>query len=362
MTALDHTRSPNFAGQALTVCGPLAPADLGQTLMHEHLFVDLRRPAHALRPGEDSPAAAQPLTLANLAEVRNGAPNADNDVIDDLELVVSEVEYFAAVGGRAIVDVTGMHMGRDPEKLRALSQRSGLHVVMGGGYYTPTFHPADMAELTVDSIAAEIASEITDGVGETGIRPGIIGEIGAEEAPLSEAEWLSIRASARASRVTGAPMPFHHGGQGEEKLDVIGVCLDEGVRPENIVMGHAGGLAEDMDLARRVLRTGVFVEFDFLASPGSPWGHLVLMGDHRITKGIAALVDAGYANQILLGHDVCQKIQLKHYGGKGYDYISRHFLPELTRLGVPEAALEQIMVTNPARALTFHEPGPVQTH
>lgn len=360
MTALDHTRSPDLEGKALTVLGAIDPAGLGHTLMHEHLFVDLRRPAHALRPGEDAPEAAEPLTLANLAAVRNGAPNADNDLLDDLDMLIEEVHDFADAGGRTIVDVTGMHMGRDPEKLKALSEHTGLHVVMGGGYYTPTFHPLDMAERAVDAIAAEIAEEIISGVGDTGVRPGIIGEIGAEDAPLGDAEWKSIRASARASRITGAPMTFHHGGQGEEKLDVIRACMDEGVPPENIVMGHAGGLAADLDLARKVLATGVFIEFDFLASPGSPWGHLVLMGDHQITRGLVHLLDAGFASQIVLGHDVCQKIQLKRYGGKGFDYITRHMLPELTRLGASKEAIEMLMVSNPARALAFAAPGPTE--
>lgn len=359
IAAVDHASLENLQGRVLTVAGAVDSAALGQTLMHEHLFTDLRRPVHARRPDEDLPEAFKPLTLANLSRTRNGGSNSDNDVIDDLDVVSGEANAFAAVDGGTIVDVTGPHLGRAPEKLLQLSRRTGLHVVMGAGYYTPTFHPVDMDDRTVAGIAGEIVRDIVAGVAGTGIRAGIIGEIGAESSPLTGNEWKSVRASAQASRVTGAPLTFHHGGQGEEKLRVIDVCQEEGVAPENIVLGHAAGLALDKGLAERVLARGVFIEFDFLAAPGSPWGHLILMGDHTIAAGLAALIDRGHTDQILLGHDVCQKIQLKKYGGKGYDYISRHFLPVLRRLGVGDEAIHAIMVDNPARALAFDAPRPL---
>lgn len=350
---------PDMTGQALTVLGPVDPAALGQTLMHEHLFSDMRRPAHARRPDEDTPAAAEPLTLKNLSAVRNGAANADNDVIDGEDLVVAEALAFSRAGGGTIVDVTGdAGTGREPRRLASVSKRTGLHVVMGTAFYTPTFHPVDMDDRSVEDLAATLIADIIEGVDGTGICAGIIGEIGAEIEPLTPNEWKSIRAGAVASRRTGAPMSFHMGGQGAEKLAVLDVCADEGVAPENIVMGHANPLAVDLELGRAVLGRGVFVEIDFLAATGSPWGHLFLPRDRRMIDGIAALVREGYAGQLLLGHDICQKIQLKAFGGAGYDYIHRHFLPELRAAGVGEAAITAMMVENPARALAFAAPQP----
>ncbi|WP_131740562.1 phosphotriesterase family protein [Actinomadura roseirufa] len=351
------TTIPNLAGQVLTVAGPVDPSVLGPTSMHEHLFVDLRRPAHALRPGEDAPEAREPLTLANLARTRQGTVNADNDVLSDFDEVLEEVSEFHRAGGRTVVEVTNIGIGRAPEALLRLSRASGLHVVMGAGYYTPTFHPLDMAERTVDDLTDVIVGDVVAGADGTGVRAGIIGEVGAETVPLTPAELKSVRASGRASRITGAPVSFHVGGAGEDKFRVMDILDEEGVDPGNVVFGHAGEMAVDLAFARRVLARGVFIEFDFLASPGSPWGHLVLLGDHKITRGIADLVEEGYAGQILLGHDVCQKIQLKRYGGQGYGYIPDHLLPALRRLGVPEEAIDMIMVGNPARALAFAAPG-----
>ncbi|NUR91824.1 MAG: aryldialkylphosphatase [Nonomuraea sp.] len=347
---------PDLAGQALTVEGPVDPALLGQTVMHEHVFVDLRRPPASRRPGEDAPEAAEPLTLANLARTRHGGPNADNDLMGDFDEMLAEVRAFAHAGGRTLVEVTPIGLGRDPDALLRLSRASGLHVVMGGGWYTPAFHPSDMSDRTVDELADVIVRDVVVGADGTGVRTGIIGEVGAESAPLTGNELKSVRASGRAARITGAPVTFHVGGVGEEKFRVLDILEEEGVPPSNVVFGHCMDVLSGPSFAERLLARGVFVEFDFLASPGSPWGHLVLGSDHKVVRGIADLVERGYADQIVLGHDVCQKIQLKRYGGKGYDYIPRHFLPALQRLGVPPAVLRAFMVDNPARALTFTSP------
>ncbi|MFF8593930.1 phosphotriesterase [Streptomyces sp. NPDC015220] len=347
---------PDLAGRALTVAGPVDPSVLGPTLMHEHVFVDLRRSPRFHRPGEDAPEAAEPLTLATLAHTRHGRPNADNDLMGDFDEMLAEVLAFAHSGGGAMVEVSPVGLGRDPLSLLRLSRASGLHIVMGGGWYTPAFHPADMDGRGVDELTDLIVRDIAVGADGTGIRSGVIGEVGAESVPLTANELKSVRASGRASRLTGAPVTFHVGGVGEEKFRVLGILEEEGVAPDNIVLGHGTEVLADPVFGERVLKRGVFVEFDFLASPGSPWGHLFLTSDHKVARGIAELVERGYAEQILLGHDVCQKIQLKRYGGKGYDYIPRYFLPALRRLGVSEEAIRTIMVENPARALAFAPP------
>lgn len=347
---------PDLAGKVLTVSGPVDPSELGPTLMHEHLFVDLRRPDGAFRPGEDAATMHEPLSLANLAAVRQGRPNADNDVLDDFDEMVDEVTAFCRAGGGAIVDVTLPGIGRDPVALRKIARATGLQVVMGAGWYTPTFHPADMNDRTVDDLAGVIVDDIVSGCDDTGIRAGVIGEVGAETNPLTTNELSSVRASARAGRITGAPVTFHVGGVGEEKFAVLDILDEEGVAPTNVIIGHANGLAVDLEFARRVLARGVFIECDFLASPGSPGGYVGLLSDHKVARGIAALVADGYADQMVLGHDICQKIQLGRYGGQGFGYISEHFVPALRNLGVDEASLKRIMVDNPARALAFGSP------
>lgn len=350
---------PNLAGKALTVCGPVDPAALGATLMHEHTFLNIRRPAHSLRPGEDSAAAALPLTLANLADTRRGAVSNDNDLLGDFEEMLAEVLAFKHAGGGSMVEVSNLGLGRDPQSLLRISRASGLHVVMGAGWYTEAFHPVDMDSRTVEDLTGTIVRDIVCGADGTGIRAGIIGEVGVEGNPLTPNEIKSIRASGRASRITGAPITFHFGGFGEEKFRVLDILEEEGTDLSQVVMGHCGALGDDLPYARRLLARGVFVEFDFLGTTGSPWGTLWPSTDYKVGRSIAALVEDGHAGQIVLGQDVCTKIQLKRYGGHGYTYIPDHFLPALAGFGVDDAALTAFMVDNPRRALTFAEPRPL---
>lgn len=350
---------PNLAGRALTVAGPVEPSQLGHTLMHEHIFIDIRRPAHNPRAGWGSAESKEPLTLANLSAVRRGRIIEHNDVLGDFDEMLAEVREFRWLGGGTMVEVSNTGLGRDARSLARLARASGLNIVMGAGWYEKNFHPADMASKTVEEMTEQIVHDIVVGVDGTGIRAGIIGEVGVEGNPLSDDELKSVRASGRASRLTGAPISFHHGGFGEEKFRVLDILEEEGVDLHQVVMGHAGGLGQDLPFARRLLARGVFVEFDFLGTPGSPWGTLWPFTDHKAALSLAALVDDGHAGRIVLGGDVCQRVQLKRYGGHGYSYVSEHFVPALSRLGVSDDVLRMIMVENPARALTFRGPRPV---
>lgn len=347
---------PNIAGQVLTVTGPVDPATLGTTLMHEHVFIDIARPAHTRMPVADSAGASEPLTLDTISRTRLGAPNTDNDLMADFAEQLAEVNEFRYAGGGTIVEVSNLGLGRDARSLLRLSRASGLNVVMGAGWYERNFHPADMAERSVEELTEIILRDITVGVDGTGIRAGIIGEVGVEGNPLHSDELKSVRASGRASRLTGAPITFHFGGHREEKFEVLDILADEGVSPESVVMGHAGELALDLPFARRVLERGVFIECDYLGAPGSPWGYLWPINDRKVARGLVTLVEEGYASQIVLGHDVCTKLQLTRYGGRGYSYISDHFLPVARGMGLDEESEHAIMVSNPARALTFAAP------
>jgi phosphotriesterase-related protein len=352
----DLAEIPNLVGRVQTVTGPVAPEALGTTLMHEHVFVDLRRPEHNPRPGWGTPESKEPLTLETLAAVRRGRIVEDNDVLGDFDEMLAEVVEFAYAGGGAMVEVTSLGIGRDARALERLSRASGLKIVMGGGWYEQNFHPADFGSRSVDELAAAIVRDIVVGADGTGVRSGIIGEVGVEGNALSDDEVKSVRAAGRAAALTGAPITFHQGGFGEEKLRVLDVLEEEGVDPRSVVFGHTGGLGDDLVLARRLLGRGAYMEADFLGTTGSPWGTLWPFTDRRTAASMVALAEDGWSEQMLVGTDVCQRIQLKRYGGHGYTYVTDHFLPTLAGLGMPEEAIRRIMVDNPARVLTFRAP------
>jgi phosphotriesterase-related protein len=347
---------PDLSGQVLTVRGPVAPEALGPTLSHEHVLIDIRRPLYRLRAGDDAPYVKEKLTLGTLARTRAGGSLEDNDLIDDTEVVTAEVMAFRQWGGGTIVDQSSIGLGRDPVGLRQISLASGLHIVMGGGYYERQFHPEDIDTLPWEAMAERIERDIVEGVAGTGIRSGLIGEVGIEGGPLTDNEIKSVRAAGRAAAATGAPISFHIGGQGEEKHRVLDLLEEAGADLGHVLFSHALGIADDPDFARRLLGRGVLVELDFLGSTGSPWGTLWPFGDKTAARTILDLLDGGWADRIVLGHDICQKIQLQAYGGHGYSYIPEHFLPYLSRLGVGDDAIDQMMVRNPARWLQFTAP------
>jgi phosphotriesterase-related protein len=352
---------PNLAGKVQTVLGPVDPAEIGPALMHEHIFINFQKPMPEPRRfanAEEAAAYEQPITLANLHRVRYGGDVRGRDFLGDFDEMYQEVMEFRKFGGRTIVDVSEIGLGRDPAALTRMSHATGLSIVMGASWYTKNYYPPDMDQRTVDELADVIVRDVTVGVDGTGIRSGVIGEIGIDGGPLTPNELKVIRASARASRITGAPMTFHAGGVNEERLVSIDASLAEGVKPEQIIMGHSGALTPNMPLVRRILAKGVYLQIDWLGVITGPDGVLGNRSDRTIAAAIVELVREGYGDRLLLGHDICTKPQLKKYGGGGFSYISEYFLPELRRQGLSAAAIHKIMVENPRRALTFKAPRP----
>ena len=349
---------PNLAGKVLTVVGPVDPEVLGQTIMHEHIFIDFQNPvARAnISRATDMGLHLAPVSLNVLSEVRfRRTPNRDNLYLTDLGEAIDEVMEFKRHGGQTIVDVTSIGLGRDPHALQQVSQATGLSIVMGAGWYQKQFHPADMDSRTIEELTDVIVRDIVVGAQGTSVRSGIIGEVGINGNPLTANEMKSIRASARASRITGAAISFHVGGRGEEKFTVLEAVAEEGADLRRVIMGHSNSIADDLPFMKRLLERGVFIQFDTL---GRPDGRLGGVDDGKVARGIVELIEAGYADRVLLSQDVCNKIQLKKYGGTGFSYVLENFLPALRDLGVEEEDIHKMMVENPVRALTFAAPEP----
>ena len=359
---------PNMAGKVMTVLGPIEPDQLGRTIMHEHLFIVLTK---AFEPDHYTPATdwslwEQELTMDKLDLARDRKPIQDNWVLTDEQTAIDEAVEFRNRGGGTIVEVTSIGIRRDPLAMARVSHATGLNVVMGAGWYQKLYHPADMDTRTVEDMTDEIVRDVTVGVGDTGIRSGIIGEVGIEGDPITENEVKSIRASGRASRATGAPISFHRGGVGRERLTVIGILGEEGTDMSRVIFGHSDPIASDLELMLEVLSHGVYIQFDLLGRVGVPLRYapdgddlrsfMHSAGTAAVADAIPRLIEAGYADRILLSQDVCTKAQLKRYGGTGYSFILEKFLPEMRSRGVSEEHVQMMMVDNPQRILTFVEP------
>ena len=208
-------------GLVQTVLGPVPPSELGATTTHEHLYIDF---SFMYRPAQDSPSeklADAPITLENLGWIRrNYYSNRSNLQLMDLDTATREVRKYSEVGGGAIVDATTTGIGRKPDALAQISRQSGVHIIMGAGFYVEAVHPEDMDERSVEDLAREIIGDIVDGVEGSGVRAGIIGEIGCTW-PLAPNECKSLSAAAIAQRETGAAMLVHPGRHPDAPLEIL---------------------------------------------------------------------------------------------------------------------------------------------
>jgi phosphotriesterase-related protein len=310
-------------GHVQTVRGPIDPATLGFTLPHEHTAISLWHIPNRW----------------DYWELRRDEP-----------IISAELARFVATGGTGIVDVTLPGVGRDPAWLARLSEASGLNIIMSAGWYREAYYPAEalIDRRAVDDLADEIVREASEGVAGTGIRPGIIGEIGTDKPWLSAQEERVHRAAARAARRTGLAITTH-AVQSTVGLDQLAVFDAEGADLSRLVIGHADSYP-DPAYHRAIVDRGASVEFDFLGMSFTP---LERHGEGRVVESLCDLLAAGHAERILLSQDVCHDSQLAHYGGNGYTYLADTFLPRLRAAGVSDDEIRTITVDNPRRLLTI---------
>ena len=311
-----------MAPRVMTVSGPIPPDRLGFTLPHEHTGIALwhiekRWDYWELTPEED--------------------------------LLTEELRDFRRRGGGTLVDLTLEGVGRDPHRLRRPAGATGLNIVMGTGWYRGAHYPAEalIDRRSVDDLAAEMVAEFENGVGETGIRPGIIGEIGTDKPWVSALEERVHRAAARAAKATGMAITTH-GVQSPVGLDQLRVFREEGVDPSRVVIGHADSY-HDIDFYLAVLAEGANLQFDFLGHRFATEETL----EPRLVETIVELLERGFAPQLLLSQDVCHNRQLKVHGGFGYVYLHQHFLPTLRTAAVGEGEIRTMTIENPARLLSI---------
>jgi predicted metal-dependent phosphotriesterase family hydrolase len=311
-----------MAPRVMTVSGPIPPDKLGFTLPHEHTGISLWHVANRWDYWELTP---------------------------DEDLIIEELRDFRRRGGGTLADLTPPGVGRDPDRLRRLASASGLNIVMGTGWYREAYYPVEalIDRRSVDDLAAEMVGELEHGVGASGIRPGIIGEIGTDKPWVSALEERVHRAAARAAKQTGMAITTH-GIQSPVGLAQLAIFSEESVDPARVVIGHADSY-HSIDFYLEVLATGANLQFDFLGHRFATEEAL----EPRLVETIVELLERGFAPQMLLSQDVCHNRQLKANGGFGYVYLQQHFLPTLRTAAVGEGEIRQMTVDNPARILSI---------
>ena len=310
----------NDSGRVMTVLGPVPADELGFTLPHEHVYCTLRH-----------------------ADYRYDV--ADQFVDEDV--MAGEVMAFADLGGATIFDLSVPDNGRSPRRLRRLSERTGVHFVMGCGWYRGNYYlPEERIDRrSADDLAEELIREITEGVGDTGIRPGVIGEIGSEKDWVSPAEERVLRAVARAHQATGLAIGALHaiGPVAPQQLTIL---EEEDVDLTRVAVAHCDAYPH-LRYLLGLLERGVYIMFDNCGQYGG-------MGrfESRILDLIRELIDRGFEERMMLSHDACKLGQLRIHGGTGFVYLSETFLPALSDRGVPGRIIRTMTHDNPRRWLT----------
>lgn len=320
-------------GIVRTVLGDVAPAELGRTDYHEHLFQ-----VSPLLPGDD---------------------------LDDEEASGREAAALAASGFDAMVDATPLGLGRDPAAVARVSRATGLRVVLTTGvhrreHYAPG-HPlleADEAALTaafVRDLTAGAAEGLASGGGQPAGRAAEpVDAVGPVRAGLLKAGLGYWRIDAHAHRVitalgaahaaTGAPVMVHleHGSAAHE---VLGRLADAGVRADAVALAHVDRNPDPV-LHAELAAAGAYLGYD-------GWARHKERPDSTLLACLTEVARAGYADRLLLGGDVARRTRYRAYGGiPGLGYLGERVLPRLAR-AVGEALVDTVVRENPARWLTW---------
>ncbi|MEU2250804.1 amidohydrolase family protein [Streptomyces sp. NPDC019224] len=291
-----------------TVLGDIPPGALGVCDAHDHLF--LRSP---VLPGQE---------------------------LDDPGAAAERLRAFHASGGRAVVQWTPHGMGRGADALAELSRATGTHVVAATGLHQAAHYPPELLDRIREDLAALFVAELTEGIGSTGVRAGLIKVAGAFHAVDAHAR-LTMTAAAEAHHRTGAPIAVHLE-LGTAALDVLELlCGELDVPPHRVILGHLGR-SPDGAAQLEAARAGAFLAFD-----GPSRAHHAT--DWRLPGELAELAGAGFGGQLLLGGDTTVPET------PGMPYLLRRLRPRLQKaLGAD--AMEAVLVGNPARAFAFAAP------
>lgn len=331
-----------------TVTGEIHEDKLGVVSSHEHIFIDMRM---CVDEPPDSPKCFHDSIRGdNRAEVFSD-PYAilDNALLDNVDDAVKEMEYFKEWGGNTIVDCTLDEIGRNPIALKEVSERTGVNIILGCGHYYHKAHYPYVKDASVEKLAEEMYHDITYGIGDTGIKAGIIGEIGTS-AVMSPDEKKVLHAAGMIGAQTGKAVHVHTDLYTENGFEVIDILTGEGMKPEKICIDHVDVWLRP-DYIKALLDKGAYVEFDNFGKEFYVSEERRFAYDLERIKLLKQLIDEGYKEKILVCNDICLKTMWKKYGGTGYAHILRTVKFMAEKNGIDENTYMSILTDNVKRFL-----------
>lgn len=336
--------------QIQTVTGCVEHTALGIVLPHEHLANSL---GPAFSPAEDEIVRGLldgPVS-PDLAWVLRDYPynSQDNVGLDDEAAVLQDLQLFGRMGGGTVIDLTPPGLGRNPGLLKSYSERSGVNVIMGSGYYLQNFQSPD----DLDASEAHQTEMMIADFNRDGVRPGVLGEIGVSP-DFTLNEEKSLRAAAHAQRTLGVPLFIHMPGWQRLGQRILDIVLDEcGVDPKAVVLCHMDPSFVDPGYQRELAQRGTYLCFDMIGMPYRFPGEGESPAPAQVADAICALIAGGHQDRLLLSHDTFLKGMLTRYGGNGFGYVPFVFPSRLTDRGLGREQVSSMLIANPAQL--FHQ-------
>lgn len=336
-------------GQVVAVLGPVAGEALGLTLPHEHVLCDLT-PLALRDPGV--PEAAIALANRHAVEYRP-LEYKGNHRLTLRDVARGEIAAFGAAGGGTVVDLTTGGIAPDPAGLAEIARATGVHLILGAGFYTADFVDPETRDRPVEWLEDSILAQLTEGAWGTDIRCGLIGEIGCSW-PLAEFERRSLRAAARAQRRTGVAINVHPGRDPRAPHEILDVLDGAGADIARVAISHIDRTYFDYPSIAALAERGCWIEFDFFGIETSNYwfGPADLPSDWMRLRYIRRLLADGYGSKLLLSHDICTRTRLAAYGGHGYAHLIANVAGLMRERGFTEAEVSGLMRDNPRRFLT----------
>lgn len=312
-----------------TVSGEITPAALGKTLMHEHLVIGY--------PGFES-------------DTLNPGPKREERVAR----CIDRIAELQDLGFTTLLDPCPSDLGRDVELAAKVAQQTGFQIICATGLYKqnegghPYWHMRGNFVAAVDAMAEIFIRELTEGIGSTGVRAGII-KVATGLGTMTDYERTIFEAAAKASAETGAPITTHtdQGTVGDLQQQVL---TEGGANPNRIVIGHSCGTA-DTDYHLKIARGGSYLGFD-------RFGLDALQPDDERVAALKRLLDHGAGDRIVVSHDSvwCWRgqpfppaVQAAMEKTWNPSHFSLRIVPKLKDLGVSDEQIDALLVDNPRR-------------
>jgi phosphotriesterase-related protein len=268
----------------------------------------------------------------------------------------AEMQRFTQYGGRTVADLTNVGRGRDPLALKQISSVASFNLVMGTGYYKDAWLPAEVHDMSVEEMTSQMVKDIVEGVDDTGVHAGVIGEMGVSR-PMTATEERALKAAARAQRRTGAAISVHFdiGGNAVEYNRALDILEVEGADLNRVVVDHFICRPDEVKLCQQLAARGCYVEFDLFGQ--EVWPKIADLVQYTPPEvQVASLrwfILAGLLERILISQDISNRVCLRANGGYGYAHILKNLVPKFKSYGITDEEIHTIMVENPKRLFPF---------